>query len=343
MMGRGINRRRFSAMVVTLAASRPIPGLLHPTSVQAADGSAVDGSFFSPPVRGVAMGDPLGAREGRPISDYAVIASEWHAGCVRLSVHPGLFRDRRDRMVERLDEDVRAALDAGLRVVIDWHAIGWPDGRAQQPGEGWGLPDDLYDCNLALAHDFWRFAADRYAGQPRIAFETWNEPVQLSRASPFARAGIDWTALRPIWTELIARIRGKADNTILASGGSWAADLTGVADRPLEGRSIGYAWHVYPDTGGGTTAGLDGLLGDAAGRVPIFVTEWGFAPEGQHYGTSEEFALPFLRNYLDRYAMSWTAWCWHPSWSPTLIENDWQTPTLAGDLVRGALAERRTR
>src|SRR4051794_2394219 len=59
---------------------------------------------------GVALGDPLDARQGRPTSDMTTLTQTWRANVVRLSVLPALYRDRRADELRYLDRDLKAAL-----------------------------------------------------------------------------------------------------------------------------------------------------------------------------------------------------------------------------------------
>lgn len=288
-------------------------------------------------LRGVAVGDPMLARSGRSTADYAFLARIWRAGVVRLSVHPSTFRENAQRALEALERDVSAALAAGLKVIVDWHAIGWPDGAAFEGESSWGLPAGAFDTSVALARAFWDAAAPRFAGRD-VIFEVWNEPVLLAESGRLRPPGADWAALKPLWVELTERIRRSADNMILATGGSWAADLTGVRSDLLPDPNTGYAWHVYPEAGGGDPAGWERLLDDLDRVRPVVVTEWGFSERpGLHQGTAEGFGRTFAEEFLVRRGLHWTAWCWHPSWHPPLIGRDWRTPTPFGRFVRDLL------
>src|SRR5436305_13694906 len=75
---------------------------------------------------GVAVGDPIYIRQGRPLSDYRVIADVWRANTGRISLHPGHWRADRDKALNALAADVTAARAAGLLVIVCWHAIGFP-------------------------------------------------------------------------------------------------------------------------------------------------------------------------------------------------------------------------
>ncbi len=253
---------------------------------------------------------------------------------MRLSVHPGVWRAERDRLLALLDQDVRAAVDRGLVAIIDWHGIGWPGAAFERPEASWGLPADAFDADLDLAVDFWRTIAARDGADPRIVFEIWNEPVRLEPKGRRAGPGEDWAALRPVWMELTREIRRHGGNLVLATGGSWAADLTGIRDALLPDPNTAYAWHVYPATGRGERAALAALLDDLDRVRPVVVTEWGCTTKTGHLqGTSEGIGRLFADGFLAARGLHWTALRCAPMWDPPPVEADWTTPTASGALV----------
>ena len=74
-------------------------------------------------LRGIAMGDVTDLPPD--VDPYPEIAKDWHANAVRLSVHPGTWRDRKDEALSALRRHVDQARAAGLYVIIDYHAIGF--------------------------------------------------------------------------------------------------------------------------------------------------------------------------------------------------------------------------
>lgn len=296
-----------------------------------------DGQPFR--LRGVAMGDPVTARPDRPVDDYQHLADDWKANAVRLSVHPFVWKHRdRSEVLGLLDRDVKAARAAGLIVLIDWHSIGWPDAGYQIPN--WpGGGRDTYDSAMPLARDFWREMADRYGKDGSVAFELWNEPASFdSEGKVVDDPG--WAKLRPHLQELLDLIRAKSENLVIAAGTHWTYDLRGIKEHPLEGKNVAYAWHVYAGHDDNDPAKwaehLDGL-----DRVaPVLVTEWGFqrGVEAHFKGGPDDFGRPFVR-FIDERDLGWTAWVWHPSWGPPMLEDDWRTPNEFGRFVRERLSK----
>ncbi|HTM77865.1 MAG TPA: cellulase family glycosylhydrolase, partial [Devosia sp.] len=282
-------------------------------------------------------GDPVYIRAGRSLADYTTVARDWSANCVRISVHPGHWRYDRTQMAALLDADVQAARAQGLFVIIDWHAIGFPDLYEPIPPPEWGLQADAYLSSIADAADFWRAMAQFYGSDPAILFELWNEPVGDDRH--WVSDGAYWDMFRPAWTELTTAIRAISDTIILCSGGRWAHDLSGAAAAPMADPRTAYAWHVYPNEDRGEPDRWFKSLAGLAARKPIVVTEWGFLPDGPGdlTGSIADFAKPFVTNVLDGLGLSHTAWCYSPGAMPALLAADGTSPSAYGAFVQTQL------
>jgi hypothetical protein len=291
-------------------------------------------------LRGVAVGDPILARAGRPLSDYQRIARDWHANVVRISLHPSVWKHQPHAQVfAALDRDIHAALDAGMVVILDWHTIGWPDGYYEPIQKDWtDDPPDLYDSNFALAKDFWAAAAARYGGDGRIVFELWNEPVLSEREEDAVRPG--WDKLKPYFEKLLEVVRAHSANVVLATANEWAYDMQGVRENLLAGQNIGYAWHIYAGTDDDDEAAWARNLDKLETVAPVLVTEWGFEEKTKEHfkGSVKSFGAKFVRDFLEGRHLHSTAWCWHPDWTPAMLKDDWKTPTSMGRFVMQYLA-----
>jgi len=309
----------------------------------ASEGLRVDGNrmlFGSREIRlqGIAMGDPLLARSDRPLDDIDHIAHDWNANVVRISVHPGVWREfGRRKVLDTLHEHVAQARNAGMFAIITWHAIGVPDGYRQAAPDG--LMHDLYDTRFELAEDFWLKIALEFGHDKNVMFELWNEPTWPTQPDGSHRLP-KWPLLKPYWTRLIALIRPHSDNVVIVTGNGWGYNLKGIRHALIEDDNVAYAWHVYAGTDGNNperwAAHLDGL--DAL--RPVIVTEWGFRPDTADSAYPEDsraFGEPFVREFLEGRNLHHTAWCYHPIWGPRLIEPDWRTPTSFGVFVKSLL------
>jgi len=223
--------------------------------------------------------------------------------------------------------------------------IGFPGYYAARPEPSWGLPDDAYDPDFALAADFWTEMARSLGRDPGVIFELWNEPVLDPKL--WVSTGEHWPLFKRTWLPLIGAIRRHSDAVVLVSGGRWAHDLKGVARDPIEDSRVAYAWHAYPpedrDRPGRWFDSLDGIY-----RVrPVVVTEWGFCRACPDYirGTAQDFGVPFTRRVLEALNLHSTAWCWSAGAAPAMLEADWTGATEYGRFVRNYLesAKRPTR
>lgn len=291
------------------------------------------------PVRliGVAVGDPLFVRADRTTADFRVLATDWRANVVRISLHPAQWRNQRAASLAGLARDIGAARAQGLWVILDWHAIGAPGGWYDKPGADWGLPMDIYRSDLATAADFWREMSKRYGADPGVVFELWNEPA----VDPdiYWSTGKFWPQLKRDWLELIAVIRQHSEAIILASSARFAHDLIGVKANLIADPRVAYAWHCYPDEDKGKPgrwhASLDGL----PAVKPVVVTEWGFCRpcEGGLSDTPDGFGRPFVEQVLERYKLHSTAWCYSPGAAPQMLEADGR-PSEFGAFVKHQIA-----
>lgn len=286
-------------------------------------------------LRGVAVGDPFLARAGRPLSDYATIARDWHANVVRISLHPSVWKKTpHAQVIAKLRAETQAALAAGMFVILDWHTIGWPDGFYEKINPDWDDPPDLYDSSFSLAEDFWDEISRAFADEPRVIFELWNEPVfnpHEGDGEPAPR----WPQLKPYLEKLLAKVRAHSRNLVLATGSAWAYNLRGIRADPLRGENVGYTWHIYAGHDDNDPERWAAALDDLQTLAPVFVTEWGFQPKTKEpfRGTAQSFGTKFTRDFLDAKKLHSTAWCWHPDWTPVMLRSDWKTPTEMGAFV----------
>ena len=302
----------------------------------------VEGSRFSyegRPLRltGVAMGDPVYVRAKRPLRDYDVLASDWLANCVRISVHPGHWRNERGTTERLLARDVQRARSLGLFVILCWHRVGFPGLHDFVPPAEWGFAPDAFLGDVDDARRFWSAMAQAYGDDPGILLELWNEPV----ADPllWEATGQHWPVFKPAWETLIAEIRRHSDAVVLATGSFWAHDLVGIAEAPLADPRTAYAWHAYPAPARHGHDALRAALGGLDKLKPIVVTEWGWT-DGTHEnlaGTEEGYGVPFIRDTLDALALSWTAWCYSVGAVPNLLADEAGMPSAYGAFVRAEL------
>jgi aryl-phospho-beta-D-glucosidase BglC (GH1 family) len=292
-------------------------------------------------LRGVAVGDPILARQGRPLSDYERIARDWHANVVRISLHPAVWKHMpHAQVLDVLEREINAALGNGMDVILDWHTIGWPDGYYENIEKDWtDDPADLYDSNFDLAKSFWDEVSARFGKDGRIIFELWNEPVASIKEED-GEVPPQWEKMKPFYAELLRIVRTHSDNVVLATGNEWAYDLRGIREDPLPGGNVAYCWHIYASTDDNDETEWAKQLDDLQTVAPVMVTEWGFQEHTKEdfRGTVKTFGAKFVRDFLEGRRLHSTAWCWHPDWTPVMLKLDWKTPTPMGRFVMDYLA-----
>jgi endoglucanase len=283
--------------------------------------------------RGVSFSDPdwLEPR-GQWRREYFEAARSWNANLVRIPVHPGRWRDRGEEgFLALLDQGIRWAGELGMYVVIDWHSIGnLRTGRFQR---------DVYNTTREETLHFWRTIADRYAGNPVVAFyELFNEPVEGGDFGPMS-----WAEHRALMEEIIGAIREHDATTIpLVAGFDWAYDLTPVRDHPIRAPNVAYVAHPYPQKRQPPwEEQWERDWGFVAGRYPIVATEFGFMSEdgpGAHVPViGDERYGEAIIDFFEERGISWTAWVFDPIWSPQLIQNWDFEPTRQGRFFRDAM------
>lgn len=293
-------------------------------------------------LRGVAVGDPILARQGRPLSDYERIAKQWHANVVRISLHPSVWEKMpHDAVLDALQREVDAALGDGMYVIIDWHTIGWPDEWYEPIEPDWtDDPKDLYNSNFELAKSFWDAVSTRFGKDGRIVFELWNELVRTKKEED-EEVPPEWEQAKPFFAELVKVVRAHSQNVVLATGNDWDYDLRCIREDLLPGVNIAYAWHIYAGTDENDEAEWAKHLDELQKAAPVLVTEWGFQEHTTEAfkGSAKSYGEKFVRDFLEARHLHSTAWCWHPDWTPVMLKADWKTPTSMGRFVMAYLAD----
>jgi len=257
-----------------------------------------------------------------PLQLFNAVADKergWNINVVRLPVQPSEWeRLGPDNYIhERLDPAVAQCRRKGLYCVVDWHEIA-----------DW----DNEDTGRKL-EQFWTKVAPRYANEPYILYEIFNEPI-----APHERDRETWLAFREKAQSWVDKIRKDAPDTVLLVGSPhWSQMPSFAADDPVRGGNLVYVAHIY---GGWPVETWNDLFGDAAAKIPLFVSEWGWSSLIRNrtepfYGTRAGYADP-LRAYLDaRPQINWTAWSYDPECGPAMLGKDAEM----GNFVRVWLAD----
>ncbi|MGH9030239.1 MAG: glycoside hydrolase family 5 protein [Acidimicrobiales bacterium] len=198
-------------------------------------------------------------------------------------------------------------------------------------------------CEVGAAHDmadaaqspeFWAQVAARYAGNPLVAFDLFNEPHAISDAT-----WLDGGATKEVYApfqsyraagmqQMYYAVRSTgAQNLVFVSGNNWANTVPG---KLVQGRNIVYAAHAYTcpnyppprcstQDANNPAQILENFVSLSA-SVPVVVTEFGWpsASSGTYNANVIDFA--------SAHDWGWSAFAWEPEnwggwdlaeWSPS--------------------------
>jgi endoglucanase len=293
--------------------------------------------------------------------EIATIAREWGANVIRIPFNQdfalnGSRGRSADDYLDALDRVIGWAARHGCYTLLD---LQWLDAERVFGTTNGFTPNRVPPLPDASSVTLWETMARRYAEEPAVLFDLFNEPHDLLSDDPHELLGIyPGGLIAPIagrrvgmkqwqpWAHhLIAAIRVHHPHALIfVSGVGWAHDLRGMpltdnTGAPL--KNIVYSTHVYPWL---TTPrvplpwpwhrledGWERAFGHLADRVPVFAAEWGGEPGDLAWGAR-------LHRYLEAREIGWTAWSWS-DW-PHLVADARRgdhSPTAFGELVRDAL------
>jgi hypothetical protein len=208
------------------------------------------------------------------------------------------------------------ATSKNLYVIIDHHQI----------------DDATKNTSATEANTFWADIAPKFMGYSNVIFEPFNEPIDGSAT---------WAQLKPVVQGWIDTIRNAgASNLIIVPSNSYCQRPGDAAsDPPSDPKSnLMYTAHIYP---GNWNSNFKTQVSTAAGKAPVFITEWGYILNSGDgvVGTNSATWGPDLRTLVDGNGASWTAWVTDNGWTPNMFSDTAITQlTDFGNLVKTWLA-----
>jgi hypothetical protein len=244
-----------------------------------------------------------------PISTYEMAqARRWGANTVRLPVAGPLYTQGNcaydATYAARVDSAVANITGAGLVALLDLHT--------SSPQACGTVRQQLMADTSMLA--FWDQAAHRFASNPHVAFDLYNEPHNISdsvwlRGGPVTANGVSYTAIGMQQMYDTVRNAG-AQNLVVVSGNDWANRLPTLR---VKGTNIVYGVHAYtcPATPTDCTAtpfDPTSILGSwvaPSASVPVMVSEFGYPSptDGGPY-------LAAVTSFARAHNWGWTAFSW---------------------------------
>jgi len=277
--------------------------------------------------RGLAISDPDKLEgEGHWKKELFIEIKDMGAMLVRIPVHPIAWRERTPaEYLKLLEQAVDWCTELDMYVIIDWHSIG---------NLKMGLfQDAMYNTSITETLEFWRTIAGHFRGNNTIAFyEIFNEPTVFSGIL----GKMTWEEWKKINEDIIALIRAYDNETIpLVAGLDWAYDLTPILISPIEAERIAYVTHPYSNKRPQPwEPRWEENFGFAAGKYPVFATEFGLGHPGED---SNDYGNRIIK-FLESKNISWTMWVFDAEWRPNMLES-WKDYKLNkfGEFVKKAL------
>ena len=210
------------------------------------------------------------------------LRDDWKVTVVRASIAVGYegYLTNPEGEMQKLRTVVRAAIDLGIYVIIDFHET-----------------DNGMD-HLTQAKKFFGDVSKEFGQYPNIIYETWNEPLNTH---PWA------TVIKPYHEAIIPIIRANApDNIILCGTKTWSQDVDEAARNPITiSKNIAYTLHFYASTH------KESLRAKArtalAAGVALMVTEGGLSSADGNGGIDTAEGRLWI-NFLDQNGILWTNW-----------------------------------
>ncbi|MFB6162215.1 MAG: glycoside hydrolase family 5 protein [Halococcoides sp.] len=215
---------------------------------------------------------------------------------------------------------VETAREIGVYLILDYH-------RHKMMSLKYTDPDLDEEVRM-----FWETVAARYAEEPHVLFEVYNEPI--SPYYGFRERGVSaevanpddehaeqtWRTWRTTAQPWVDTIRENAPHTPILIGSPRWSQWTWWADElPFDGENLAYTGHVYAHPG---LRPLSTYFGKPAKTVPVFMTEFGYAADGNKYfqGTNDHEGQEFVTFFENFPNVSWQVWCFDHIWSPPMFE-----------------------
>ncbi|MDA8035307.1 MAG: cellulase family glycosylhydrolase [Actinomycetota bacterium] len=220
---------------------------------------------------------------------------------------------------------VRTIEAGGMAVVLDlhWGAPGYAPALGQE-----AMPD------AGHAVPFWHSVATTFGGDPRVLYELFNEPHDVTwrcwdlgctMPGGWRAAGMQ---------QLVDTIRATgAPQPIIADGLAWGNDLTGfLGHRPVDPlHRLVAGFHVYPWSGCSSVTCWDRQVAPVAAAVPVVTTEVGTR------ACNGAFASTYL-SWAGAHHISSIAWVWDTNEGCYDLVHDYAgAPTAYGSAVRAGL------
>ncbi len=268
------------AFASTVGAQTPIE---KHGQLKVADGKVVNQNNEAPQLRGLSFSWSIwnGQKYYNPdVVDW--ICKDFKVNLIRVSmgVEPeGGYLDKPEFQENLVNTVVDRALEHGVYVIIDWH-------------------DHHAPKHVEQSKVFFEKMAKKYANNPQIIYEIFNEPDYQN-----------WEAVKDYALQIIPVIR-KYDNQNLIVVGCphWDQDVDVVADEPITGfQNICYSFHFYASENFHQEPLRKKANYALSKKLPLFVTEWGVG-EADGDGKFDMERNKLWMKWMEDNKLSWACW-----------------------------------
>jgi endoglucanase len=204
------------------------------------------------------------------------LRDDWCVDVVRpaMGIEPdGAYLKNPEASKGRITAVVEAAIDAGVYVIIDWHA---------------------HNLHQAEAVAFFSEMAERYGKHPHVIYEIFNEPEKDET----------WQQVKDYATAVIAAIRQHdPDNLVIVGSPEWDQRIDTVAADPLKDQTnVAYSVHFYAGTHGQWLR--DRMQAAIDAGIPVFVSESSGA-EASGQGKNDYEQWKAWVDFMEKNQVSW--------------------------------------
>ena len=206
------------------------------------------------------------------------LRDDWRVTLVRaaVAVPEGGYLEHPERETAKAEAVIDAAIEAGLYVLVDWHA---------------------HDPEPEAAIRFFTHIAEKYGDHPNLIYETWNEPLNTH----------GWAeVVKPYHQEVIPHIRALDPDGLIAAGTpTWSQDVDIAAADPLPFDNVAYVLHFY--AGSHRQELRDKAQAALDEGAALIVTEWGTS-EATGDGPIDEAEVRRWWDFMEANQLSHANW-----------------------------------
>ncbi|HEV2353372.1 MAG TPA: cellulase family glycosylhydrolase, partial [Puia sp.] len=226
-------------------------------------------------IDGLEFGTDVAGATGGVTGVAAYSIANWKVNVIRLPLSQDRWFFYPDSYRTTVDNLVNYCSSQNCYVILDLHWSGTSSTATTPPyGAGWGTATGQQEMADANAVTFWSSVAARYANNPAVMFDLYNEPYGLS-ASSWLNGGSAGSFNTPGMKALLAAVRGAAGspkNIVLAGGLAYCNDFSSILPANALTDSTGYGVlydaHIYSNNSNQT-------INASTTTYPFFVGEFG--------------------------------------------------------------------